>query len=138
MKTNSFQNRTSMIKIFACFGALVIITLMSSCAKAKVEGAVKLTNVFISKFAGDKIKITTEGKNLVMISKVGHISEETKADTAFRNSKIEYLKHDSTIRYVTEDLIPLCKEADYEYFVLRYMDTLSSDTMNILIPLEEF
>lgn len=126
-----------MIRIFACVGALVVITLMSSCANAKVEGAVKLTNVLFTKIAGDKMKITTEGKNLVIISKVGHISEEKKADTAFRNSAIEFLKHDSTIRYVTEDLIPLCKEADYEYFVLRYMDTLSSDTMNISVSFEE-
>lgn len=134
MKTNSFQNRTSMIKIFACVGALVIITLMSSCAKAKVEGAVQLTNTLLGESG---IKFTTEGKNLVMISKVGHISEETKANTDFRNSKIEYLKNDSAFRDVTEDLIQLCKEADYEYFVLRYMDTLLSDTMNILVPIEE-
>ena len=127
-----------MIRIFACIGMLIVITLMSSCAKTKVEGAVQLMNVMSTKYGDGKIKFKTEGKNVVMISKAGHISEEKKTDADFRNSKIEFLKNDSFFRYMMEDLIPLCKEADYEYFVLRYMDTLSSDTMNILIPLEEF
>ena len=127
-----------MIRIFACIGMLIVITLMSSCAKTKVEGAVQLMNVMSTKYGDGKIKFKTEGKNVVMISKAGHISEEKKTDADFRNSKIEFLKNDSSFRYMMEDLIPLCKEADYEYFVLRYMDTLSSDTMNILIPLEEF
>ena len=127
-----------MIRIFACIGMLIVITLMSSCAKTKVEGAVQLMNVMSTKYGDGKIKFKTEGKNVVMISKAGHISEEKKTDADFRNSKIEFLKNDSSFRFMMEDLTLLCKEADYEYFVLRYMDTLSSDTMNILIPLEEF
>ena len=125
-----------MIKIFACVGALVIITLMSSCAKAKVKGVVCLTNVLISKYGGDGMEFTTEGKNLVLTIKVGPVHEEKKGNPDFRNSLIEYYKNDSSFRYVTEDLFSLCKEADYEYFIARSVDSISGDTMNITIPIE--
>lgn len=123
-------------KILVCIMAVFAIALMSSCSKAKVAGAVQLMNALIQE---PGVEFSTEGKNVVMKvhGKFGEFSEEMRADDEFRNSQIEYYKNDSAFRNVTEDLFPLCKEADYEYFIVRYVDSISSDTMNILIPFEE-
>jgi hypothetical protein len=128
MRTISFYNGTSMIKIFACVVALMVITLMSSCTKAKVKSA----QDGVSQSA---VEVETEDEHMSWVDKIwekifgemkpGYI-RDFNPPTKVRNrrSRKSFVVHyldDGTFIYYTPDESGWYRVYDENKIILGYV-----------------
>ena len=136
MKTKLFKSKASLISIFACIVAIFSITVMSSCSRMKVKATLATVNSLMADGEEGGPEFYTEGDNVILYGTISDVEFDKEKDSIFAQYTTDYVKNDTNFSFLREELVPMFREADYESFVLRFVDA-SGDTMDVSIPLEE-